>query len=62
VKLPGTHQDERRRGSCAKGRSHSHRDKIGPAKRAKIKASVLRRRARVRPGWDIVERALAGDV
>jgi hypothetical protein len=56
VKLPGTHQDKRRRGSCAGGRSHSHARKVGPRRRVKVKGSVLRRRVEAkgmaRRAWD----------
>jgi len=47
VRLPGTHQDKRRRGSCAKGRSHSHR-KVGPAKRVQVSKSRERRLAQAK--------------
>jgi hypothetical protein len=52
MRLPGTPQDRRRRGSCAKGRSHSHRDKVGPARRAKVARSKVRQRAEARGQFD----------
>ena len=56
MKLPRSRQPERH-GSSHKGRSHSHRDKVGPAKRAQVsksrRASAEAKRARSSWGADV---------